>query len=107
MPSLGGAFCLVCISIATFHTCFTPLCVTTGARNMYTPTTRTSTLNIYSILLSVTELCATYIFVLCVPSKLHIYNPDQYRKRSLQSWCHALTGITNQPPVLPSNALRW
>jgi hypothetical protein len=48
-----------------------------------------------------------YIFVLCVPSKLHIYTPDQYRKRSLQSWCNALTGITNQPPVLPSTVLRW
>ena len=41
---------------------------------------------------------------LCLPSKLHIYTSDQYRKRSLQSRCHCLIGITNQPPVVPSTA---
>ena len=33
-----------------------------GARNMYRLATRTSDLDIYSILLSVTDLCATYKF---------------------------------------------
>jgi hypothetical protein len=82
-------FVLSVFPLLPFHTYFTPLCVTTGARNTYRPATTTSDLDIYSILLSIIELCATYIyiyiFVLCVPSKLHIYTPDQYRKRSFQS----------------------
>ena len=41
------------------------------------------------------------------PPKLHIYTSDQYRKISLQSWWHRLTGITNPPPVVPSTALLW
>jgi hypothetical protein len=50
------------------------LCVTTSARNTYRPATRTSALDIYSILLSVTELCATYIclFFVCLPSSTYI-----------------------------------
>jgi hypothetical protein len=69
-----GAFCLIRISIATFHTCFTPLCVSAGARNMYRLAIRTSALDIYSILLFVTELCATYIylFFVCLPSSTYI-----------------------------------
>ena len=72
---------LVCVSIATFHTCFTPLIVTTGARNTYRTTTRTNALDIYSILLSVTDLCAIYklFLFLCLPSST--YTSDQYRKR--------------------------
>jgi hypothetical protein len=27
--------------------------------------------------------CVPHIYLFCVPSKLHIYTPDQYRKRSL------------------------
>jgi hypothetical protein len=53
------SFYLVCISIAIFHTCFTLLCVTTGARNTYRLATRTSALNIYSILLSVGRMMRT------------------------------------------------
>ena len=69
-----GAFCLVHISVATFHTYFTPLFVTTTSRNTYRPATRTSALDIYSILLSGTDLCATYTYLFfCVPPKLHIY----------------------------------
>jgi len=69
-----GAFCLVHISIATFHIYFTPLFIITGARNTYRPATRTSALNIYSTLLYVTNLCAIYTYLFfCVPPKLHIY----------------------------------
>jgi hypothetical protein len=43
-------------------------------RNTYRLATRTSALDIYSILLSVTELCATYIylFFMCLPSSTYI-----------------------------------
>jgi len=56
------------ISVATFNTCFLSslfplLFITTGDRNTYRPATRTSALDIYSILLSVTDLCATYIYL--------------------------------------------
>ena len=67
------------ISVATFNTCFLSflfplLFITTGDRNTYRPATRTSALDIYSILLSVTDLCATYTYLFfCVPPKLHIY----------------------------------
>ena len=67
------------ISVATFNTCFLSslfplLFITTGDRNTYRPATRTSALDIYSILLSVTDLCATYIYLFFfVPPKLHIY----------------------------------
>ena len=56
------------ISVATFNTCFLSslfplLFITTGDRNTYRPATRTSALDIYSILLSVTDLCAIYIYL--------------------------------------------
>ena len=56
------------ISVATFNTCFLSslfslLFITTGDRNTHRPATRTSALDIYSILLSVTDLCATYIYI--------------------------------------------
>jgi hypothetical protein len=43
-------------------------------RNTYRPATRTRALDIYSILLYVTELCATYIylFFVCLPSFIYI-----------------------------------
>ena len=64
---------LVCVSIATFHTCFTPLFVTIGARNTYRPATRTSDLDIYSILLSVLT-CVPHMkyFSLCAFQAPHI-----------------------------------
>ena len=67
------------ISVATFNTCFLSslfslLFITTGDRNTYRPATRTSAMDIYSILLSITDLCATYIYLFFfVPPKLHIY----------------------------------
>ena len=52
-------------------------------------------------------LLLTYVpdihIILCVPSKLHkLFRSVQ--KRALQSRYHCLTGITNQPPVVPPTA---
>jgi len=60
--------------VATYHTCFPLFLSQIGARNTYMPATRTSVLlDHYSALLSVTDLCATYIYLfICVPSKIHI-----------------------------------
>ena len=100
------------ISVATFNTCFLSslfplLFITTGDRNTYRPATRTSALDIYSILLSVTDLCAThthiYIYFSCLPSSTYILQIST-EKRSLQSRYHYLIGITNQPPVVPPTA---
>ena len=99
------------ISVATFNTCFLSslfslLFITTDDRNTYWPATRTSALDIYSILLSVTDLCATYIYICffsCLPSSTYILQIST-EKRSLQSRYHYLIGITNQPPVVPPTA---
>jgi hypothetical protein len=55
----------ILVSLPCFHNC---------ARNMYRPTTMTSALDIYSILLSITKLCATYIylFFMYLPSSTYI-----------------------------------
>ena len=69
-----------------------------GARNTYRPTTRTSALDIYLILLSVTDLCATYIyFFFCVPPKIHIYTSYQYR--NILAIVVPLSQGKNQSPV--------
>jgi hypothetical protein len=52
---------------------FSLLFVKTDARNTYRSATRTSVVDIYSILLSMIDLCATYIFIIYVSPKLHIY----------------------------------
>ena len=74
VPFALSMFPLLPFILVSIHTYFTPLFIATGARNTYGPATRTSALDIYLILLSVTDLCATYTYLfICVPPKLHIY----------------------------------
>ena len=85
VPFVLSIFPLLPFILVSIHIYFTRLFITTHARNTYRPATRTSALNIYSILLSVTHLCAIYIYsFVCLLSST--YTSDRYRKRLLQSW---------------------
>ena len=103
---------LICVAIAIHHTCFSHTCHLaihhtclshTWYLKHFRPATRISTLGYNSALLSVTNLCARYIlYFVCLSSSTN--SSDQYKKRALQSQYHYLTGIMNQPPVVPLTA---
>jgi len=74
VPFALSIFLFLSFILVSIHTYFTPLFITAGGRKTYSPATRTSALDIYSILLSVSDLCATYTYLyFCLPPMLHIY----------------------------------
>ena len=100
------------ISVATFNTCFLSSLFLSCLSQLVIETRIGQQLGqvlwtfIQYCCLSLT--CVPHIHICsfaCLPSST--YTSDRYRKRPLQSWCHTLTGITYQPPVVPSTALRW
>ena len=64
---------LLPIILVSFHSCFTHLFITIGVRNTYVPAVRTSTLGYNSTLLSITDLCTTYNYLLVCLPKIHIF----------------------------------
>ena len=64
---------LLPIILISFHTCVSHLFITVGVRNTYRPATRTSTLGYNSTLLSITDLCTTYNYLLVCLPKIHIF----------------------------------
>jgi hypothetical protein len=73
--------------VALYHTCFLPhlthsLGITIGFRDTYRPAMRRSTLEYNSALLSVANICTTYIFIF-VPSQAPHISSHRYRKRTL------------------------
>ena len=76
---VNSSICLWCLlpcpcSLISFILVFLSCLSQIGARNTYRPATRTSALDIYSILLSVTDLCATYKYFcsfVCFPSSTY------------------------------------
>jgi uncharacterized membrane protein (DUF106 family) len=74
VPFALTIFLLLPFILVSIYTFFTPLFITIGDRNTYRIATRTSAPDIYSILLSITDLCATYTYLFFyMPPKLHIY----------------------------------
>ena len=103
---------LVCVVVAIHHTCFhTPITLLSTILVCYTPSTWNildqqreqvlwTIIQYYFLLLT----CVPDIhIILYVPSKLHKLIRS-IQKRVLQSRYHCLTGITNQPPVVPPTA---